>query len=524
MDTPGHVLEPIAAVWDRDPDRPAVTDPDGTLDYGGMNETSAAVAALLREQGVQAGEPVAVHMAASRWAIAALIGVLRAGACFVAVDRAFPPGRQEAMLEASGARVVLDGHAIRQLKPHSDNPDNLDKSDNPEPEPEPEPDFNLDPADRWQSTEASTPAYICFTSGSTGVPKGVAISVSALAFSTAARPAYYSEPVRGFVLCSSLSFDSAYAGIFWALIDGGTLHMPSPRPGDLLAIGRAAREQAASHLLMIPSLYGVALKGGLAENLRGLDAVIVAGEACPPSLVRAHFEALPEVALYNEYGPTECTVWTTVHRCSPEDVDTTNPTDAADTAVRTVPIGTPIPGARLHISAEDSELWIGGPGVALGYTGPGVDDDDRARFFTDESGLWYRTGDRVTLRPDGAFAFAGRVDRQLKVGGVRIEPEEIEAVVSGHESVIAAGVTAVPPILVAVLETADGAPVPLGRLRAHLRSRLPAAAIPSEFVFVDALPRLPNGKLDRNALDQLVPARTGSVRKPLRNTDRSRSA
>ncbi|NUR24977.1 MAG: amino acid adenylation domain-containing protein [Catenulispora sp.] len=509
MDAPDNVLGAVAAGWDRYPGRTAVTDPEGALDYRGLRDVSAAVAALLRDRGVAAGEPVAVHMAPSRWAVAALLGVLRAGACFVAVDRAFPPGRQDTMLEASGARVILDDETVRDLAPPAE-PTAIEPGD------------AVAAADRWRSLDAATPAYICFTSGSSGVPKGVAVSVSALASSTAARTAYYGEPVRGFVLCSSLSFDSAYAGIFWTLADGGTLHVPSARSGDLLAIGRTAKEHAASHLLMIPSLYGVALNGGLAEQLRGLRAVIVAGEACPPSLVRAHFAALPEVALYNEYGPTECTVWSTVHRCSPADADR-----------ETVAIGGPIPGARLQIRREDGspaeagepgELWIGGPGVALGYTGPGATDADRGRFQASDTGLWYRTGDRVVPRPDGALDYGGRVDRQLKIGGVRIEPEEIEAVIGSFEGVIAAGVTVAPPALVGVLETVDGAPVPLGKLRTHLRSRLPAAAIPAGFVVVDALPRLPNGKVDRDALDQLARARTGSVRNPLRNTDRSRSA
>ncbi|MDW5330131.1 amino acid adenylation domain-containing protein [Plantactinospora sp. KLBMP9567] len=499
---------------------PAVVDRDGGLDYPELREWSDAVAAALRDRGVRRDEPVLVHTRLSRWAVVGMLGVLRAGARYVAVDAAFPVRRQHQLAESSGARVVL---AQPGLPPLPDRHDTLVLDALPTPS-------------TTRAARRGTLAYTCFTSGSTGRPKGVTISAAALAYSTAARLGYYPEPVTAYLLCSSISFDSSVAGIYWTLACGGTLVVPSDRPTDLVAVGEAASRYAASHLLMVPSLYGVALRGGLARQLGSLRTVIVAGESCPPELVGRHLAALPQARLYNEYGPTECTVWSTVHACRP-----------ADAEGRSVPIGGPIPGTRVYVCGEDGgpvpageigELCIGGPGLAVSrepadgptdHTGDGDPDGNRVGQPGDgdpdgraESGdreafgvlggeRVYRTGDLVSVRADGALDFHGRADFQLKLGGVRVERAEIAHALGTADGVTAAGVGVVSDpepggrggrhrLVGFVVPAAD--PLDRRRLREHLLALLPAAALPARIELVAALPRLPNGKIDNTELDR----------------------
>ncbi|MCF2527372.1 AMP-binding protein [Yinghuangia soli] len=486
----------------------AVADPEGTVSYAELAAMAGGVAEHLRKAGVQTGEPVVVHGGGTRWSVAAMVGVLCAGARFVPVDAAFPAARQRQTAEASGARIVLAEDGLPELRPGAETTVIA----------------ACGQADAGTEVEVARGpyAYTCFTSGSTGVPKPVVVSAQALGYSTAARLAYYGAPVRGFVLASSIAFDSSAAGIWWTLASGGRLILPGARTGDLLALARAAESPDASHLLLVPSLYAIALRGGLGARLGGLAAVIVAGEACPPDLVGRHFAALPETALYNEYGPTECTVWSTVHRCVPEDAD--GPA---------VPIGRPIPGATVYLrpaEADDgsAELIVSGPGLAEGDVGVTVlPDADGPPVRA------YPTGDLVALREDGALVFRGRADLQVKLGGMRVERAEIESAVASFDGVAEAGAgiayagervrvvafTALDTAPDAPLDTAPGTAVdaalgsapdaagsgaPLDRraLRAHLAERLPAAAVPGRVVVVPALPRLPNGKVDHGELDR----------------------
>jgi D-alanine--poly(phosphoribitol) ligase subunit 1 len=483
LDAPADVLDLIRPWFGRHARRPAVVDRTRTLTYEELDRQSAAVAETIAGHVTAPGSGVAVHARLSSWAIVAMLGALRAGVRYVPIDAAFPRRRRQLLHEHGDARLTLTEPGI--------------------PEPAGTPD-SLAPAIVRETAAGTGPpgtAYSCFTSGSTGVPKRIDVPVAALAASTAARLAYYDRPVDAFLLCSSISFDSSVAGIYWTLACGGRIVIPGDRPGDLVAIAKAARDNGASHLLLVPSLYRLLLGSPLAERLRELSAVIVAGESCPPGLVERHLARLPRTRLYNEYGPTECTVWSTVHRCGP-----------ADALAELVPIGRPIPGAFVSVRAaggrpappgEIGELWIGGRGVAV----------------PTDHGM-YRTGDRVRLREDGLLEFHGRVDEQIKVGGVRVERDEIDHVLAAQEGVLAGAVgvlhgPAGSPALTGFVVPARPA-VDLGKLRAGMLGHLPAASVPSSFVLVERLPTQPNGKIDRRALDRLAAQReqTGQGARP----------
>ncbi|HEX2189530.1 MAG TPA: non-ribosomal peptide synthetase, partial [Longimicrobiaceae bacterium] len=348
-------------------------------------------------------------------------------------------------------------------------------------------------------------AYVIYTSGSTGRPKGVGVGNRELARSTAARFARYREPVRGFLLLSSLSFDSSVAGIFWTLCAGGTLHLPTPDTRlDPARLVEAAERAGVSHLLCVPSLYAALLDEAERRPGWAPSVAIVAGEACPRELVERHARVLPGTVLRNEYGPTEATVWCTVHDCR------------ADEDAARVPIGRPTPGARVYVldrmggpapAGVAGEVHVGGGQVARGYLArPALTAE---RFLPDpfagEPGArMYRTGDLARWREDGALEFLGRADHQVKVRGHRVEPGEVEAALLGHPAVREAAVVAREDRggarLVAYVVPRPGDALAPGEVRAWLRERLPEPLVPSALVTLDAIPQTPNGKTDRDAL------------------------
>ncbi|MEQ1894626.1 MAG: non-ribosomal peptide synthetase, partial [Planctomycetota bacterium] len=345
-------------------------------------------------------------------------------------------------------------------------------------------------------------AYVIYTSGSTGKPKGVPVTHANLAHSTRARLAYYRQPVERYLLLSSFAFDSSVAGIFWTLVSGGTLVLPPEGfEKELTELPALIARERPTHLLGLPSLWSLLLEQAPPDALASLTTVIVAGESCPPELVKRHHATLARTALFNEYGPTEGTVWSTVF-------DTAQPC-----ARPQVPIGRPIPGAANYVldAAREpvppgvaGELWIGGPGVVAGYL---ERPELTAERFADDplmpGGRMYRTGDRARWLADGNLEFLGRIDQQVKVRGYRIELEEIEAVLGAHPAVRETLVTARDDgqglQLVAYVVASGAAPVESDLLR-YLAERLPEYMLPARAITLSDWPRLPNGKIDRKAL------------------------
>ncbi|HZN07055.1 MAG TPA: non-ribosomal peptide synthetase, partial [Pyrinomonadaceae bacterium] len=348
-------------------------------------------------------------------------------------------------------------------------------------------------------------AYVIYTSGSTGRPKGVEITHRNLVHSTSARFVYYDEPVHSFMLVSPFFFDSSVAGIFWTLCSGGKLVLPPQRfEQDFAAL---IEREHVSHLLCLPSVHSLLLRQASNDRLKSLRCVIVAGEPCPPELPARHFETLPHAALFNEYGPTEGTVWATVYQCPPHD---------RPTAVMSVPVGRPVPNAQTYVLDDllqpapigvAGELYIGGEGVARGYRNSAPQTAERFVPHPFATGArLYATGDRARYLPNGELEFLGRRDQQVKVRGYRIELGEIEMALADHTAVREAVVVAGEQRVVAYV-TADGPIEPAAdELREFLRQRLPEYMLPSQFVLLDAMPLGANGKVDRQAL----PAATSS--------------
>jgi amino acid adenylation domain-containing protein len=494
------------------PGAPALAAGDGCLTYRELNGRANQLARWLRSQGIGPGRRVGVLAERSLDPIVAFLAVLKAGAAYVPLDPEYPAAHLAAVVADAGLALLL---TQERLAAGGGRPW---RRDDP-------PAAWLDAAaPPWAGEEADDLeggagaddlAYLIYTSGSTGSPKGVEVTHRNLASSTRARFLTYDEPIRAFLLAPSLAFDSSVAGLYWTLCGGGTLVLTGPGGvHDLRRLTASLARHAVSHLLCIPSLWSLLLDASPAEELRSLTTVIVAGEACLPELPERHRRRLPRTALWNEYGPTEATVWATVARCD------TAPFDEP------VTIGRAIPNTRAYLltchqepvpPGVTGELYLGGDGVARGYLGRS--ELTAERFLPDPwseapGGRLYRTGDLGRHVLDGRIELLGRADAQIKIRGFRVEPGEIEQALCRHAAVREAAVVALDDPrggkqLVAFLAPhAGGSPgTEPEELRAFLASRLPSHMVPRRFVQLAALPRTPSGKLDRaKLLESGVPA------------------
>ncbi|HET6377223.1 MAG TPA: amino acid adenylation domain-containing protein, partial [Methylocella sp.] len=470
---------------------------DASWTYGELNCRANLLAARLLSLGLKAEDRVGLLIQNPLQMVLGIFAALKAGAAYVPLDPSYPRERLIWMMQDAALAFIIaePGHAsIAESSParaiYLEGETGREEADKE----------TARPAIRILPDQL---AYLIYTSGSTGRPKGVAISHRAALCSTLSRHSAYEAPVQGFLLLSSFSFDSSVAGLFWTLSQGGCLCLPTAgEMQDPAALARLVKQYELSHLLCLPSLYAVLLEQDR-ESLRSLRAAIVAGESCLPGLPAMHYERLPWARLYNEYGPTEAAVWSTVLNVAPEFMH--DP----------VSIGRPIEGVRVYLLDEQlepvprgvaGEIYIGGNGLARGYfRAPGVTG---GRFLPNPFGppgsRLYRTGDLARWRINGEIEFLGRADQQVKIRGYRIELGEIEARLS-----VLPGINA---CAVIIREDQPGDRrltayiVPAGKetdietLRGRLRQSLPDYMVPSVWVTLEDLPKNSNGKLDRARL------------------------
>ncbi|WP_241562167.1 non-ribosomal peptide synthetase [Streptomyces hoynatensis] len=507
---PVHRL--VARFARTDPSRVAVRAAEGAIGHGALDAWAGRIAARLAALGVGRESRVGVLCPPSAAMVAAVLGVLRCGAAYVPLDQAqsglrlaevlADAGADAALVTAetagrlaqAGAPLVL-ADAERHEERHEERAEGR-KGAAEAARPGPPPAVAVSPGDA---------AYLVYTSGSTGEPKGVLVEHGQLAASTLARRCVYpGAPV--FLLVSPLAFDSSAAGLWGTLTAGGTLVVATADevrdPGRLLGL---VERHGVTRLLCVPSLYAVLLDAAErlgVRSLRSLESVIVAGEPLPEALVARHFSLLPErVALVNEYGPTEATVWASYHRFE---------------GPGPVSIGGPVPGARLYVlddamrpvpRGEEGELFIGGSGVARGYAGrpEATSLAFLADPFAERPGArMYRTGDRVRWNGEGRLEYLGRRDHQVKIRGHRVELEAVEAAL---RSVAGVREAAVAPDrartrLVGFVTAAPGTDP--RAVREALSRRLPAVMVPAWITVLDRLPVTFSGKTDRAALPALA--------------------
>lgn len=506
------VPELIAAHATSRPEAVAIASEHESLTYAGLRDRASAIADELRRAGVGPGSFVGVLLPRSIDACVAVLGVLDSGGAYVPLDPTYPREQLQFMIDDAAIDVIVGSPttigAADGIDAHTAIDDRLTiglrrSSSGPR------------PAVPERQVGAEHPAYMIYTSGSTGRPNGVPITHAQLRHSTLARNVHYRDAPRAFLLLSSLSFDSSVVGLFWTLTTGGTLVVPDA--GDELdpgALGRLIESREVTHTLCIPSLHRMLLQHVDAAALRTLCVVIVAGEPCPVDVVERHRALLADAELHNEYGPTEASVWCTVHRC------------VGDATGAVVPIGRPIANTEIFLVDDrgepvptgiPGEILIGGCGVADGYHDRPeltaqrfVERTDLRERFGSTSDRFFRTGDVGVMRDDGVLEFVGRTDDQIKIRGHRIEPAGIEEAVLRVPGVERCAVGVIDgdgnARLIAYVEAADETSDVRGRILESLRRDVPQYAIPAAIVVADRLPVLPNGKIDRRALADLTPA------------------
>ena len=484
------------------PERTAVRCAGENVTYEELAERTAALARRLRALGVGREVRVALLLPPSIDAVVAVLAVLEAGGAYLPLDPGAPPLRLAAILADAGPALSI---TLRALQPRL--PDNAPVLLLDAPAPAAAAEAPVEPASAPRPEDL---AYVIYTSGSSGGPKGVCATHANLAWSTAARLAVYGAPVSCGLLLSPLAFDASVASLFWTLASGGTLVIPREgeqrEPGAIAALIAA---QEVTHLLSLPALYEQVLAAARPGQLASLRVVVVGGEPCPGRLAALHAQEASGAQLAAEYGPTEASVWCTVHLCGAR-------TDRA-----WVPIGRPIPGTRVRVLGGQlqpapvgapGELCVSGPGVTRGYLRGGEAQQafcELPASLPGDGGVrWYRTGDRARWLPGGELELLGRFDQQLKLRGHRVELEEVERCLELHPAVQRAAIAAEPRDepprwLVAHVVLRPGAAADEEALLAFVRERLPSAAVPARLVLAEALPLTMSGKLARALLPRV---------------------
>ncbi len=493
----------IAAQARRTPGATAVEFEGERLTYADLNIRANRLAHLLREEGVGPGQVVGVLARRSADLITGLLAVLKAGAAYLPLDPDQPDERLAFMLADARAGLVLTARVLAPRVPSVAAAVSLEQTPAGRPATDPRP--LAGPGD---------PAYVIYTSGSTGTPKGVANSHRGLAnrldWMQRAFPIGADDAV---LQKTPIGFDVSVWELFWPLMTGARLVVA--RPGghrDPQYLRKVITGSQVTTVHFVPSMLGQFLEEPDVESCVSLRRTICSGEELTPALAAEFLWRMPG-ELHNLYGPTEAAIDVSSWHCTLETV-----------AGRTrLPIGRPIQNTRLYVvdrwgnpvpAGVPGELLIGGTGVALGYLHrPGLTAE---RFVPDPfrpGGRLYRTGDLARWREDGDLDYLGRIDRQVKLRGNRIEPGEIEAAIASHPGVTQAAVIVAGPdadrrLVAYVVPATDEAPG-AAALRGYLAARLPDYMIPAAFAPVKSLPLTANGKLDYAALVALpVPQAT----------------
>ncbi|MFC6080472.1 amino acid adenylation domain-containing protein [Sphaerisporangium aureirubrum] len=475
-----EVFERLAA---REPGAVAVDSAEGNLTYGELDSAATAVALTLRDAGAGPETTVGVSFPVGPGMVTAILGVLKAGAAYVPLDPGLPEERRGLILGDTGASVVLDDTAI--LTATESARSGAVAAGGPA-------QAGAVAGGSGAGCDPDNAAYVMYTSGSTGRPKGVVVThrgVLNRVMDSVRRHAIV--PGDRVLLRTPIGFDGSVWEMFVPLLAGATVVIGSgDMTKDARAVVRAVVERGVTVMQAVPSMLAVMSEEAVPPGSRP-RLVYAGGERFDSGVAARVARSLGAGELWNAYGPTECTIGCVEGRYVPGQ-------DGP------VPIGEPIGGTTAVVLGRDGgpvtdgepgELYIGGEGVARGYLGAPALTADRFVPGPDGTRL-YRTGDLVRRPPGGALEFLGRVDQQLKVRGVRIEPGEVEEALVRHPGVPAAAVAERGNLLVGYV-VGD---VPAAELRAFLRDRLPSEYVPTHFVSLSTLPRTPNGKLDRAAL------------------------
>jgi amino acid adenylation domain-containing protein len=477
---------------ERDPDAIAVVSQGESISYRDLNERANRLAHLLLHRGIQPEGLVGVCVERSLEMVVALLGILKAGAVYVPLDSRLPVERLRHLLDDAQPAVIItdEGSSRSEFGPDAivlDRAGELLANENSSNPP--------------TSVAPNNLAYVMYTSGSTGRPKGVAVehgSVVNLLSSMQHEPGISSSDVL--LAVTTLSFDIAGLEIFLPLISGARVVLAgSADVVDGTRLKQLFDDCKPTMMQATPATWRLLLEAGW----RGSPElkILCGGESLPPDLAKELM--LMATSVWNVYGPTETTIWSSVHRIRGDEDDT-------------IPIGRPISNTEICILDSNSnpvpanvtgEIYIGGAGLARGYWNR---PELTAERFVEKSlgkeykKRLYRTGDLGRLRRNGEIEYIGRIDTQIKLRGMRIELGEIESVIASHphlrQAVVIVKGEPEQQRLSAYVVAKNASEISAAELRRHVRSALPEYMIPAEFWKIDQIPLLPSGKVNRALL------------------------
>ncbi|HEU4454891.1 MAG TPA: amino acid adenylation domain-containing protein, partial [Longimicrobium sp.] len=492
----------FAAQAARTPDAVAVSWAGGSLTYAVLKARAERIAHLVRLRGVEPEARVGLFMERGPEAVAAMLGVLMAGGCYVPLDPSHPAERVREVAREAGVSLVLAEARLGLRAPAGLPVQVVDVAP---------PGCAgkcggcaaacslLAPAE----ARADSLAYVMFTSGSTGRPKGVAVPHRAVVRLVTGNDFAALSPDEVVLHLAPAAFDAATFEVWGALLHGARLVLFPPHAPTLDELGAFVAEEGITTMWLTAGLFHQ-VADEQAHRLGGVRQLLAGGDALSLPHVRRVLDAHPGLRLINGYGPTENTTFSACHAVRAEDLGRAG-----------VPIGRPIRNSTAYVldgamrplpPGVPGELYVGGDGLARGYLGRPALTAERFVPSPFRGGeRLYRTGDRARWMDDGTLEFLGRIDRQVKIRGFRVEPGEVEALLASHPAVRGAAVDVRADAgggsrLVAYAVPGEGASTDPAALRGWLKERLPDFMLPAAVVLLDALPLTPNGKVDRRAL------------------------
>jgi amino acid adenylation domain-containing protein len=483
----------------RTPDAVALVCDEERVTYAELNRRANQLAHYLRTFGT--GPEVAVGLCLGRSVemVVGMLGILKAGGTYVPLDASYPIERLAYMMEDAQIQILLtDERNLDELPPFYGHLCCLDtewdasvaaySDENPQ-----------------GGAHADNLAYVMYTSGSTGQPKGVSIPHHGVVRLVKENDYVAFGPKEVFLQLAPVSFDASTFEIWGALLNGSLLALMPPATPTLDQIGEAIERHGVTTLWLTAGLFHLLVDERL-RALKPLRQLIAGGDVLSVAHVRRVRAELPALRLVNGYGPTESTTFACCHTiCGPE-IETS------------VPIGRPIAQTQVYVLDEQmrpiplgvaGEFYIGGDGLARGYVNRPELTAERFipdPFATEAGARLYRTGDLARFLANGTVEFLGRADEQVKIRGFRIETGEVESALLTNAAVREAAVVAREDtpgdkrLVAYVVATTDDAQPTAAQMRAHLKEHLPEYMMPSAFVFLERLPLTPNGKVDRKAL------------------------
>ncbi|HEV2842205.1 MAG TPA: non-ribosomal peptide synthetase [Chthoniobacterales bacterium] len=517
-----NIAELFEAEAQRRPEAVAVVFGAEQVSYAELNRRANRLGRYLHARGVVPDTPIGLYLERSVEMIVALLGILKAGGAYVALDPTYRPERLALMLANADVPMLLTEKRLKDGLP--DYKGTLVFVDAERAE-----------IDRQSGENFSSGAgidhlaYLSYTSGSTGVPKGVAIPHRGVVRLVKAGGFAEMGEDEVFLQMAPVGFDASTFEIWGALLNGGRLVVMPPGTPSLEELGLALRRNSVTTLWLTAGLFHLMVDERL-DDLRGLRQLLAGGDVLSPAHVSRAVVALPDCKIINGYGPTENTTFTCCHTI-----------DRADLGQAALPLGRPIGNTTVYILDEAmepvpvgvaGEMYLGGDGLAREYWRQ--PELTAASFllnpFSKTPGArLYKSGDLGRWRADGVIEFAGRRDDQVKVSGYRIELGEIETALRRHEKVRDAAVAVrerrqgIKEFVAYVIAVTQPGPS-VDELREFLRRTLPDAAIPVDYVFVEVFPLTSNGKVDRRALSDLGQAAAPASAPPQTNLERTISA